>query len=78
MIVVDYNAFTIASHGTVIAILLLLIWRLAVLPEGAMGREVMRRGLFTAAALAAPALLVERVYYFAARDLVSSGQDLWE
>lgn len=71
------NAFTVASHITMIVILLTLGVRImAAKVSGVMG-AAMHRGMTAAITIAALSLGIERGYYIAARFLVSSGVNLW-
>jgi len=62
------NAFTIASHLTMVIILTMLAVR---------ALRHRTAGLNAVIAIAAMGLVIERIYYVAARSLLSSGVNLW-
>tara|TARA_R110000744_G_scaffold78295_10_gene154362 strand:+ start:4013 stop:4417 length:405 start_codon:yes stop_codon:yes gene_type:complete len=71
------NSLTIASHTVMVLILSTLIWRALKCVAFGHGEEAMRRGLLPAIAICATALIIERLYYVAARVLKVRGLDLW-
>lgn len=71
------NAFTVASHVTLITILFILGYRVLHAKISGLFHLAMDRGLTAAIAIAAMALALERLYYVVARFLVDFGVNLW-
>ena len=66
-----------ASHIVLILAAMLSGLRLALHPEGSMARGMLSKGMFSFGALCIGVIIIERVYYVAARLLVERGLDLW-
>ncbi|WP_436399315.1 hypothetical protein [Roseobacter sp. S98] len=74
----EQNAYTVASHLTLIAILVLLAVRVLRAPYGTLLETAMDLGFKATVAIGCVALVLERSYYVAARFLMSDGFDLWQ
>lgn len=72
------NAYTIASHATMITILTLLAFRVLAAPHGELMRSAIDLGFKATVAIGAVALIIERAYYVLARFLKPAGINLWE
>ncbi|MBW4708642.1 hypothetical protein KX928_12690 [Roseobacter sp. YSTF-M11] len=72
------NAYTVASHLTMIAILTVLAFRVLAAPHGALMQSAIDLGFKATVAIGAVALIIERTYYVIARFLKSQGINLWE
>jgi hypothetical protein len=71
------SAFVTAGHVAMITSLGLLFWRMITMLDGHAPSLALRRGWVAGLGLAAWVLVIERVYYVAARLLVPSDYDLW-
>ncbi len=71
------NAFTVASHLTLIAILGVLGYRMLSAKVSGLLHTALDRGLTAALTICALALAIERFYYVVARFLMPTGVNLW-
>ncbi|GIT85424.1 hypothetical protein [Roseobacter sp. OBYS 0001] len=73
----EQNALTIASHLTMIAVLIVLVVRLVLAGANSIAWEALGHGLTPALAIACVGLMLERTYYVLARIVKPHGVDLW-
>jgi hypothetical protein len=72
------DAFAIASHATMIVVLVLLGYRvMRLFPDIQLLTRAESHGLSAALAIATMAMVIERAYYVAARLLSHHGLNLW-